>query len=401
MSQILNVYQNVVFDDEITREEIHTYYPRTSNYDNNDEIKIEINHQDILTVPNKSYLMLSGIFLNTNEAEKDKSIELTNNWPAFLFQELKYLINGEQIDISRNVGMTTMIKGYLSYNRKQNKLFEIGGWAPNKKQDLRFFHLKKFSIYLNLSSLLGFFDDFKRIIMFAKQELIFIRSKTDINCHKGGNNWKIKLEKIGWCVPHIQVNQKRNLQLLSEINNDRPIPIPFRRWELLELPTVRESTNEVWNVKTSTSIERPRYVVLAFQTKKLDESNEDVSRLDHCYIRNIRIFLNSETYPYEQMNLKFSDHKYAIAYNMYSNFQNSYYGTENDPIFTFNEFRDYPLFVFDVSKQNDSLKSAIIDLKIEFETDQAFKPNTRAYCFISSDALMYYTPLSSRAGKLI
>lgn len=398
MAKLLNVYQNVVFDEDIVREDFHSYYPRTLNYDHNDEIKIEIQQQDIFTAPCDSYIILEGVFAHTND--KEQFPEPTNNWPAFLFQEMRYLINGEQIDVIRNLGMTTMIKGYVSYNKNQSKLLEISGWSPNKKQDLRFLHLKKFTISIPLKHLMGFAEDYRRIIMFAKQELIFIRNKNDINCYKGVAGWSVKLNKIAWCVPHIQLNQQKYLELLTEVNNDRPIPMPFRRWELLELPAVRETTSEIWNVKTSTSLERPRYIVIAFQTNKMDVSTEDIGKFDHCFIRNIKIYLNSETYPYESMNLKFSDHKYTIAYNMYSKFQNSYYGTANDPTFSFNEFRDYPLFVFDVSKQNENLKSSVIDLKIEFETDNAFKENTRAYCFISSDTLMYYRPLSSQTGKL-
>lgn len=89
---------------------------------------------------------------------------------------------------------------------------------------------------------------------------------------------------------------------------------------------------------------------------------------------------------------------------MYCKFQSSYYNrieSDTSPYLSYKEFKRTPLFVFDVSKQNESVKSTTLDLKIEMESANTFKENTRAYCLILYDSVVEYTPLSGIVRKLL
>ena len=58
---------------------------------------------------------------------------------------------------------------------------------------------------------------------------------------------------------------------------------------------------------------------------------------------------------------------------MYTQFQVTYYNRgKADPFLTFDKFKNSILFVIDVSKQNESIKTATIDLKIELEGREVF-----------------------------
>ena len=72
-----------------------------------------------------------------------------------------------------------------------------------------------------------------------------------------------------------------------------------------------------------------------------------------------------------------------LLYEMFANFQASYYAKENQPIVGLRDFKDrVPLIVFDCSKQNENLKSAPVDVRLEFEATQNFPAKTSAFSLI-------------------
>ena len=87
---------------------------------------------------------------------------------------------------------------------------------------------------------------------------------------------------------------------------------------------------------------------------------------------------------------------------MFAEFQYFYYNKAAEPILDMMEFRDKaPLIVFDCSKQNENLKSAPVDVRLEFEVKENFKKETSAYCLILHDRVIQYKPISNTVRKLI
>lgn len=88
---------------------------------------------------------------------------------------------------------------------------------------------------------------------------------------------------------------------------------------------------------------------------------------------------------------------------MFKNFQVSLYGKETSgTVVDRNDFKNIaPLTVFDCSKQNDSLKYAPVDVRLEFETTVAFPANTSAYCLILHDHIFQYRPISGEVQIVV
>jgi len=162
------------------------------------------------------------------------------------------------------------------------------------------------------------------------------------------------------------------------------------------------NTSHVWTVKTSNQLEKPRYVILAFQTNRKNLNTANASRFDHCNIVNVKLYLNSQCYPYNNLNIDITKNQYAMLYDMFANYQNSYYGKDSEPILTKNQYINHmPLIVIDCSKQNESLKSAPVDVRLEFETRENIPAKTTAYCLILHDRIVQYNPISGDVKKLI
>ena len=203
-------------------------------------------------------------------------------------------------------------------------------------------------------------------------------------------------------MPYVTVSDKYKINLLNFIGKDRPIDMSFRTWELYEYPQLPQSKNHVWTVKTSNQLEKPRFVFLVFQSNRKDQKDNRASRFDHCNISNVRLYLNSQYYPYGNLNLDMSQNQYSILYDMYTKFQSSYYNKVSQPMLKKDDFKQYmPLIVIDCSKQDESLKNAPVDIRLEFEARENFPANTAAYCLILHDRIVQYNPMSGDVRKLI
>ena len=50
----------------------------------------------------------------------------------------------------------------------------------------------------------------------------------------------------------------------------------------------------------------------------------------------------------------------------------------------------YPLFMFDVSKQKEKLKSSVVDIQIKANFTETVPANTRAFALVISDKMLYF-----------
>ena len=178
---ILKVNENVIQDDSIVSYQYHSHQPYTSTtFNNNDEIRIPIQTQDLYTLPNQSFLYIEGQLLKSDNTYSD-NIQFVNNGIMHLFDEIRYELGGVIIDRVRNPGITTTMKGYVSFTKTEsNTLLKNAGWDADEIPPL-LDSKGNFNVCIPLKILLGFAEDFNKIIMNLRQELVLIRGNTDLN----------------------------------------------------------------------------------------------------------------------------------------------------------------------------------------------------------------------------
>lgn len=108
------------------------------------------------------------------------STTLGNNCVAFIFHEIRYEFNGVEIDHNRNVGITNTIKNYVSMTYDKALIVLNARWNFRFDTEKGYFN---FCVPLNM--LLGFCEDYKRVVVNARHELILIRRRNDYNCLVG------------------------------------------------------------------------------------------------------------------------------------------------------------------------------------------------------------------------
>jgi hypothetical protein len=159
-----------------------------------------------------------------------------------------------------------------------------------------------------------------------------------------------------------------------------------------------KSSPITWRIRTSTEIEKPRYIIVLFQTSRGNSWKHDCTQFDDCKIRNVRLYLNSDFWPYENIPIDFKKNYVSELYEMYADFQRSYYGKDlPSPLFTRNEFLTHaPMYVIDCSKQKDELKIGGVDVRVEIDCAEDLPDGTTAFALILHDKLVRYTPLTNR-----
>jgi hypothetical protein len=403
MAKMIKIQNPVTFDESIAHCEVHAHQPfASSTFKNNDEIRIAVQNQDLCVLPSKSALHIYGRITKGDNTPVAATTELVNMAVCHMFGGMRYELNGCEIDQNMNVGITSVMKGYLSFTPGQRHLLENTGWLGD--DDTLTNGNGYFDVVIPLNFLLGFAEDYNRIIVNAKHELILTRSNNDSNAiiQTATENVKISLNKIEWLLPYIKLAGDTKIKMLNYIAKDPAISMSFRSWEMYEYPMLPRTTRHVWVIKTSTQLEKPRHVILGFQTARRNDAEKNASEFDHCMIRDVKLFLNSQCYPYGNLNLDIANNQYAILYDMYTNFQSSYYDKEPEPLLSKNRFlTKAPLIVIDCSKQNESLKSGPVDIRLEFEASVEFPANTAAYCMILHDRIVEYNPISNTVRKLV
>lgn len=401
--EYLNINAYPVNDTSVWRKELHTYESQTANkFNYNDEIIISINEVGKYTLPCESFLYIEGKLTDQND-KFSANLDFINNGIAYLFKEIRYHLNGVTVDTVRDVGITSTLKGYLSYTQNEIKKLENAGWFPAAKTKI-IDSKGQFNVCIPLKTLMGFFEDFKTILVNARQELILVRSNDDKNAvisTDANEIPKITVSKLEWIVPHVVVDIEKELQFTKLINKGEELMISFRSWELIEYPELLKTTRHNWPVKTSTKVETPRHVIIALQTNKRGVVTADMSKFDHCHLRNIRIFLNSDKYPYSDLYLDFDNKKFAYLYEMFSSFRKSYYETSVEPMFTPEEFKENaPITYINCMYQKEAIETGPIVMRVEFETSKDIPDKTSAYCLVLHDRIFAYNPLTKTVRQM-
>lgn len=399
MHDILSIGGEPIFDDSIVKIETHTYNPyANTTFGHSDEIRIPIQQQDLYTLPCESFLYIEGKLILTVGVE-NANTTLANNCVAFMFDEIRYELDGVEIDRNRNVGITTTLKNYVSLTTDKNMIMKNAGWYTFNNGG------GYFNFCIPLAALLGFCEDYKRIVINARHELILIRSRNDNNCIHGNSNAEPQLEilRLQWRMPHVILNEVNKLSMLRALESGRFLSMSFRSWDLYEFPLLQSTTKHSWSIKTTTQLEKPRYVIFALQTDRKNNMSEDVTIFDHCNLSNVKLYLNSDFYPYDDINLDFDKNRWAILYEMYTRFCKGYYGNEHlhPSLSNMNFLRYGPFVVIDCSRQNESVKNGTVDVRIEFDCQKNVPINTTAYCLIIHDRVVQYNPLTNVVYKMV
>src|ERR1044072_9292164 len=430
----LDITEPIVQDNSIESFQYQDYTPQSQ--DNLDQygrvIQIDINATDTYIKISDSYLVIKGQLVradNNNRYAADAEITFVNNAMMYLFSQIKYIIGGKTMEQISDPGQITSMVAYLTlpddYNSNAGLMSCWSKDTPNHANSQKFtacvaapvagytpaenveynqgFAARRsllmsadprgsFTFVIPFSHMFGF-SEYDKVIWNVKHSLTLTRAGSDtlaIHRANGVQDGKIKLSNISWRVPHVDVNPISHSQLMDVIISKQIIPLGFmaRSSESQAVPQARAFS---WRLSVAGGIEKPRWIIVGFQTKRNTTQEQNPAVFDHLTVTNAYAMLNNERYPVYDSLIDFASNDYSVLYESFDNYKKKIFGFNSlvgGTQVNYPAFKSlFPLFVFDITNQNDKLTTGVVDMNLKFFFNDNVPAGAIAYACIESDRM--------------
>ena len=437
MADILQITEDIPVDDSIYEYEYKEYNPIVGADLNRGSIVLTIESQDIYTHPAESFLVIEGKLgtpvvpplVGVGSYGDADTVTLINNGIMYLFSDVRYHLASHEIEVLQNPGHATTMLGMLKYPDDFNKSQGLNQlWAPdtpindnnvadkvnNKGFKNRFEYIitkadpaGSFSFKIPLKHFLGFCEDYKKILYGMQQRLTLTRTGNDNAIFRTAatDAGKIVIQRIRWFMPHVIPSDAYRLQLDKIIEKKEKIPVGYRMLQCDNSSVPANSTNFTWRLGVKSSPDIPRFIIVGFQTDKNNNQERNPAIFDHLLVTNIYVTLNAKRYPDTDYNINFTANNFSRIYGDAAAFRKKFFNMDElisnpgiDPI-SYKEL--FPLFVFDVSKQSEKLKTSVSDIHIKATFNANPGNNTMAYAVIISDRLFHFVSDGSKITNIV
>ena len=450
MADILQITEDIPVDDSIYEYEYKEYNPITGTDLNRGSIVITIESQDIYTHPAESFLIVEGRLIKEARdgagrvqyyADADV-ISLINNGMMYLFSDVRYHLASHEIEVLQNPGQATTMLGMLKYpddfskSQGLNQLWikDENTGSPNIDPNnagynagfkIRHQHIIKspdpkgsFSFKIPLKHFLGFCEDYKKIYgMQQRLTLTRINTNNPIYRENAADVAELEIKKISWFMPHVIPSDAYRLQLDKIIEKKEKIPVGYRMLQCDNTQVPSNTSSFVWRLGVKSSPDIPRFIIVGFQVNKFDNQQTNPAIFNNLYIRNIYVTLNAKRYPDTDYNNDFVVNNYSRIYGDAALFRKKFFNMDelvSNPGINPIDYKNlFPLYVFDVSKQSEKLKTSVSDIHIRMSFNPHPNPaganpapanppdDTIAYAVIISDRLFHFVSDGSKITNIV
>ena len=441
----LNITEKPLIDESVVNYQFREYEPQSQQTINAvGEIRIEINNQDAFTHPAESYLHFEGQ-LQTNarvDYGANDRISLINNAMMYMFTNIRLQMNNQDIETLYYPGHATTMIGLLKYSddfASSSGLMLCWQKDSSTSADYNKYRLSaantvsgdyanynagftsrgtllfssnprgSFAFDIPMNHVFGFCEDYKKVMYGVKYSLYLSRRDDNLalfrsdgvalNAYGTGpdpavaavDDGQIVLSKISWFMPHVEPGTDEKNILYKVVSEKSKLPLAFRGRQVESMIVPAGNQSWSWSLTAKSSPEKPRWIVVGFQTNKNAYQTQNPSIFDHCSLTNAYVMLNSERYPLTDLNQNFTRNNYSRLFKMASEFKKEFYGIENvvsDCQLNPSNYKSlFPLIVFDTRKQSERLKGGITSITLHFNFSVGIPNNTTAFAVILSDKI--------------
>src|SRR6218665_853433 len=97
-------------------------------------------------------------------------------------------------------------------------------------------------------------------------------------------------------MPQVVPSDFEKMELYKTIKAKASLPVAYRA-RYCDTTSVPQSTSMGWPLTVKTSPEKPRYIIVGFQTNKSGSQVANPSIFDHCSLKNMYVLMNQNRYP--------------------------------------------------------------------------------------------------------
>ena len=435
MNSILRITDPILKDDSIDKYEEFAYEPITGANLNSpgQDIRINIETQDIFTHPSESYLIIKGQLLKADGTlyAHANRVTLANNGIMYLFKRIRYELSGQDIENITNLGQATTMLGLLKYpddfskskglnhlwykDTKNTTVFDPANANFNAGFKVRHDYIfgkvdgdvrprGSFSFRIPLKHIFGFCEDYDKVVYGLKHTLTLTRDNNNTAIHKfndddgAGNDrlalGQVILSDITWFMPHVMPADEDKMKLYKIIERKEKIPVGYRMIQCDNAIIPHNSTDFSWRLAVKSSPEVPRFIIIGFQQNGTNDQTTNPSIFTGANVSNMYVMLNSTRYPAADYNINFLENQFSRVYGDVANFRSKFFNMDeliSNPNINPSDYKDlYTLFLFDVSKQSEKLKYSTTDIQVKMIFRTPIPVGVQVYGVIISDRLINF-----------
>ena len=206
-----------------------------------------------------------------------------------------------------------------------------------------------------MKHIFGFCEDYDKVVYGLKQTLTLTRNDDNDAIFRnandaGGNvvaNGKIVLSKISWFMPHVTPADDNKMELYKIMETKEKLPVGYRMIQC-DTASIPQTTSFSWRLSVKSSPEVPRFIIVGFQTDKINSQTENPAFFDNVNVSNIYVMLNSIRYSTTDYNISFLAQKFSRVYGDAAGFRSKFYDMDeliSSPNINPHDFKYmYPLF---------------------------------------------------------
>jgi hypothetical protein len=364
----LNILEPIEEDNSIISYQYRDYTPQNQNINDHSDIIIDVNTTNSYIKPSDSILIIEGQLRKSN-ANHDvydvvDEVALVNNAMMYLFKEISYSINDIIMERITNPGQISSMLGYLKYpddfstssgmrmcwskdttNHANSSEFAAStgapaaGYIPSKNAEYnQGFAIRKsflmsnnargnFEFAIPFRHMFGF-SEYNKVIWGLKHTLKLTQnSNNNLAIHRrtGVDEGEIHLRKVSWSIPHVKIEPVTQTRVMSILKGDQSLPVRFSGRTAACITVPAGLAPFQWRISVPGGIEKPRWIIVGFQTARDRSQEQNPALFDHLSISNCYVELNSEKYPSFDITTNFAINKYSKLYDSFNNFKNEYY----------------------------------------------------------------------------
>ena len=252
---------------------------------------------------------------DTAYADAD-AVALCNNGIMCLFSNISYRLSSQEIESINHPGQATTMLGLLKYSDDFSKAQGLNQlWqkdtastaviADNEGFKTRQWYLIQqptakgtFSFRIPLKHIFGFCEGYDKIVYGLQHTLSLVRKSDDdaIFRANAADAGKVSLNKISWFVPHVHPADAERFSLYKNIESKVSLPVAYRTRQC-DTKIVPEGTIFSCFLGVKSAPEKPRWIIIGFQTEKGGNQTRNPAIFDHVNLKKMYIMLNSSRYP--------------------------------------------------------------------------------------------------------
>jgi len=191
-----------------------------------------------------------------------------------------------------------------------------------------------FSAILPLSAIFSFCNEYQKAIYGMQHKIsltgtnntsALLRTNAAIDASGNypalvalANDIVVNITTLKWVMRDVRPSLIKEKEVLSIIEDKKPVQLAFlnMRLESINVPT---ATLFIWNLQLASGVERPRFIIVGFQTGKgADQTTNNASfDLNGLNVTDAYIVLNNTRYPYSNFGTNYATKAYTKCYHEY------------------------------------------------------------------------------------